>query len=52
MQSNTNEGLPIPWLKVENLYNGSVHSTGQENVAEAEVEKMVRDYDGEESSRG
>ncbi|KAA6398324.1 MAG: hypothetical protein EZS28_006145, partial [Streblomastix strix] len=52
MQGNTNEGLPIPQLEVENRYDGSVHSTGQEKTVETEVAKMVRDYDGEESSRG
>ncbi|KAA6392105.1 MAG: hypothetical protein EZS28_012366, partial [Streblomastix strix] len=50
MQGNTNEGLSIPWLEVEDLYDGSQHSRGQEKVIEIEVEKMVKDYDGEKDN--
>ncbi|KAA6355848.1 MAG: hypothetical protein EZS28_048625 [Streblomastix strix] len=46
------EGAGLEDLEVENLYDGSMHPTGQEKVVETEVEKMVRDYDGEEDSRG
>ncbi|KAA6322768.1 MAG: hypothetical protein EZS28_054397, partial [Streblomastix strix] len=37
--------------EVEDLYDGSMHPTGQEKVIEIEVEKMVRDYDAKEGRR-
>ncbi|KAA6360051.1 MAG: hypothetical protein EZS28_044421, partial [Streblomastix strix] len=52
VQGNTNEGLPIPWLEVENLYDGSMHPTGQEKIIKIKIEKMVRNYDVEKDNRG
>ncbi|KAA6372320.1 MAG: hypothetical protein EZS28_032152, partial [Streblomastix strix] len=51
VQGNINEGLSIPWLEVENLYDGSMHPIVQEMIIEIEIEKMVRHQYGEEDNR-
>ncbi|KAA6395147.1 MAG: hypothetical protein EZS28_009328 [Streblomastix strix] len=45
------ERKQLEYDMAENVYDGSMHSSGQEKVFDIEVEKMVRDYDGEEGSR-
>ncbi|KAA6372391.1 MAG: hypothetical protein EZS28_032079, partial [Streblomastix strix] len=51
MQGSTNERLSIPWLEVEDLYDGSMHWTGQEKAIYIDVEKMDRDYVREKDNR-
>ncbi|KAA6380397.1 MAG: hypothetical protein EZS28_024074, partial [Streblomastix strix] len=46
IQDNTNERLSIPWLEVEDLYDGSMHSSGLGTVIEIEIEKMVSTITG------
>ncbi|KAA6395790.1 MAG: hypothetical protein EZS28_008685 [Streblomastix strix] len=51
IQGNINEGLSIPWLEMEDLNDGSMHSSGQVKIIEIKVEKIVRVFDGGKGSR-